>query len=43
MSSPLALHGGQPVRTAPFPAWPVHGPREEELALEVLRSGQWWR
>lgn len=43
MSNPLALHGGQPVRTAPFPAWPVHGPREEELALEVLRSGQWWR
>lgn len=39
----LALHGGAPVRTRPFPAWPVHGAREEELALEVLRSGQWWR
>ncbi len=41
--SQLALLGGQPVRTAPFPAWPVHGPREEQLALEVLSSGQWWR
>jgi len=41
--SQLALHGGQPIRTEPFPSWPVHGAREEELALEVLRSGQWWR
>ncbi|MBL8238296.1 MAG: DegT/DnrJ/EryC1/StrS family aminotransferase [Bryobacterales bacterium] len=39
----LALFGGQPVRTQPFPSWPVHGEREEALALEVLRSGQWWR
>lgn len=41
--SKLALRGGAPVRTHPFPAWPVFGAREEELALEVLRSGQWWR
>lgn len=41
--SNLALRGGAPVRTQPFPSWPVHGAREEELALEVLRSGQWWR
>jgi dTDP-4-amino-4,6-dideoxygalactose transaminase len=41
--SSLALRGGAPIRTQPFPAWPVHGAREEELALEVLRSGQWWR
>jgi len=39
----LALLGGTPVRTTPFPSWPVHGAREEELALEVLRSGEWWR
>ncbi len=39
----LAPLGGQPVRTQPFPSWPVHGAREEALALEVLRSGQWWR
>lgn len=41
--STLALLGGTPVRTAPFPSWPIHGAREEELALEVLRSGEWWR
>lgn len=41
--SELALRGGAPVRTRPFAAWPVHGAREEELALEVLRSGHWWR
>lgn len=39
----LALLGGSPVRTRPFPAWPVFDQREEDLALEVLRSGQWWR
>lgn len=41
MSKP-ALLGGTPVRAKPFPSWPVSGAREEELALEVLRSGQWW-
>ena len=39
----LALIGGAPVRTRPFPAWPVHGPSEEERLLRVLRSGQWGR
>ena len=39
----LAVSGGAPVRTRPFPSWPVFDAREEELALEVLRSGQWWR
>ncbi|MCL4843802.1 MAG: DegT/DnrJ/EryC1/StrS family aminotransferase [Bryobacteraceae bacterium] len=38
-----ALLGGEPVRRRPFPAWPVFDAREEQLALEVLRSGQWWR
>ncbi|MGH2550297.1 MAG: DegT/DnrJ/EryC1/StrS family aminotransferase [Thermomicrobiales bacterium] len=37
----LAIDGGAPVRTAPFPAWPVHGEAEERLLLEVLRSGNW--
>ncbi len=41
--SKLALSGGVPVRTRPFPSWPVFDSREEQLALEVLRSGQWWR
>jgi len=37
----LAIHGGQPVRTTPFPAWPVSDGREERLLLEVLHSGNW--
>ena len=39
----LALHGGAPVRTRPFPAWPISGPEEERRLLGVLRSGQWGR
>jgi dTDP-4-amino-4,6-dideoxygalactose transaminase len=38
---PLAIDGGDPVRTAPFPSWPVYDEREERLLLEVLRSGNW--
>lgn len=41
MSDRLAVDGGQPVRTAPFPAWPIFDEREERLVLEVLRSGKW--
>lgn len=41
--SPLALNGGPPVRTRPFPAWPVFGAAEEERLLRVLRSGRWGR
>lgn len=37
----LAVDGGQPVRTKPFPAWPIWGEREEQLLLEVLYSGNW--
>ncbi len=39
----LALLGGEPVRTAPWPPWPVHDEREEQAVLGVLRSGNWWR
>jgi dTDP-4-amino-4,6-dideoxygalactose transaminase len=39
--SELAVHGGKPVRCAPFPAWPVWDEREETALLEVLHSGQW--
>ena len=39
--SKLALHGGQPVREAPYPPWPVSGAREEELLRQVLFSDQW--
>ncbi|TLS52585.1 DegT/DnrJ/EryC1/StrS family aminotransferase [Paenibacillus antri] len=37
----LAIDGGTPVRTAPFPTWPVHGEEEERYVLEVVRSGKW--
>lgn len=43
MSEPLALLGGKPTRTRPFPAWPVFGPPEEKRLLRVLRSGKWGR
>jgi dTDP-4-amino-4,6-dideoxygalactose transaminase len=43
MRNKLAVCGGEPVRTRAFPSWPVHDGREESLAMEVLRSGQWWR
>jgi dTDP-4-amino-4,6-dideoxygalactose transaminase len=41
VTNELALLGGVPVRTEPFPPWPVHGPAERELVLEVLESGNW--
>lgn len=41
MTTTLAIDGGDPVRTGPFPAWPIFGAREEELLLEVLHSGNW--
>ena len=41
MTSRLAIDGGDPVRTAPFPSWPVFDEREERHLLEVLHSGKW--
>lgn len=38
----LAICGGTPVRTKPFPEWPVIGEADERGMLEVLRSGKWW-
>jgi perosamine synthetase len=38
-----ALLGGTPVRTEPFPSWPVAGELEERELQQVLRSGQWNR
>ncbi len=37
----LAINGGTPVRTEPFPSWPVWGKEEEQALLEVLHSGKW--
>ena len=37
----LALNGGKPVRTKPFPKWPVFDERELEALKGVLESGFW--
>jgi dTDP-4-amino-4,6-dideoxygalactose transaminase len=37
----LAIEGGAPLRTAPFPEWPQADEREERHLLEVLRSRKW--
>ena len=39
----LALFGGSPIRTRPFPSWPVFGTAEEERLLRTLHSGEWGR
>lgn len=41
MDEKLALLGGEPVRTAPFPAWPVFDDLERGALREVLDSGIW--
>jgi dTDP-4-amino-4,6-dideoxygalactose transaminase len=41
MAEQLAIQGGTPVRTKPFPSWPVYGAAEEEAVRRVLHSGQW--
>ena len=41
MKKALALHGGTPVRTSPWPVWPVRGQLEEDAVLRVVRSGKW--
>ncbi|MFQ6605347.1 MAG: DegT/DnrJ/EryC1/StrS family aminotransferase [Fidelibacterota bacterium] len=37
----LALFGGQPVRTTPFPAWPPAQDHSNQRIEDVIRSGQW--
>jgi len=37
----LALAGGTPVRTAPFPRWPDFDERERSLLLEALEARSW--
>lgn len=36
----LAIEGGEPVRSKPFPAWPAFGDEEIEQVSAVLRSGK---
>jgi len=39
--SELAINGGQPVRTKPFPAWPVWDDSDVQAISDTLRSGKW--
>jgi len=39
----LAILGGDPLRTRPYPAWPVWDDRERRGLAEVLESGDWWQ
>ena len=41
MGKELAIDGGTPLRTEPYPSWPQWDEREEEALTEALRSGQW--
>ena len=38
-----AVLGGSPVRSAPFPAWPVRDTTEEQALAAVVRGGRWNR
>ena len=37
----LAIHGGQPVRTQPWPSWPQWDETERAGLLAVLERGEW--
>ena len=37
----LAINGGTPLRTTPYPAWPRYDESEKKALLEVLESQQW--
>ena len=41
--SKLAIKGGSPVRSKPFPTWPVWGDEEIRNLTEVVKSRQWGR
>ena len=37
----LALLGGQPVRTEPYPRWPVFDDAEVQSITKTVLSGRW--
>ncbi|MGB9673255.1 MAG: DegT/DnrJ/EryC1/StrS family aminotransferase, partial [Anaerolineales bacterium] len=41
--SKLAIHGGEPLKKTPFPAWPQYDEHEREALNQVLDSRVWWR
>jgi dTDP-4-amino-4,6-dideoxygalactose transaminase len=39
--SQLAINGGPPVRSAPYPSWPSFDDRDVDAVSDVIRSGDW--
>jgi perosamine synthetase len=39
----LAILGGKPVRSGPFPSWPIIAENDERAWIDVLRKGRWCR
>ena len=42
-STKLAINGGTPIRSAPWPSWPVWDNSAEEEIIAMFRSGKWYR
>lgn len=42
MPTKLALRGGDPVRTRPWPSWPVWDEQDVQAVGDVVRSGGWF-
>ena len=38
----LAILGGQPLRSRPYPSWPMWDDSERENLIATLESGAWW-
>ena len=41
MNGTLAIHGGEPVRTRPWPGWPQWDESEQAGLMAVLERGEW--
>ncbi len=41
MNGKLAMSGGSPLRTKPWPKWPVWTAVEEQAVVAAIRSGKW--
>jgi len=39
----LAILGGSPTKTSPFPEWPQYDDSERQALMDVLDSNIWWR
>jgi dTDP-4-amino-4,6-dideoxygalactose transaminase len=42
-SNKLAINGGERLRRAGWPEWPVWDTGAEDEVIDMLRSGRWWR